>query len=426
MRKFVSFVLLISIAVYFLSCGSRQQGSEPIAKESAAAELVGGDVETNGISLTGAPWVDGEMMRLKITSLRGDEIGTTIYTAVRDRQDGEDIWRIISQNYISSSDSPQDIEVKAKLESFRPLLNRTISSFGDFTAEYSNGKVQLHGAGAAGEVKKDVDVNSVVYDNNALIHLVRRLPLKEDFKTSFALFAIMSGSVVDCSIAVVGKEQVAVPTEKFDCYRVNLTMREGQQEPLEHSMWVSADERRYPVKYIAGLSMILELAEVSQPEKDVPLTFEDTELGCSFAVPYGWRFFKHKAGNGTFVELLSPQLKAKAALCVLPAAAWSDAIDIAKRDAETMAKLVTGYTVRVDEFKQVSVGQLKAIQYTADFTEENKVTRKPKEMAEYRTYVVSGQRVYFFVFRTEKEKFDSLKSEFDAIIQSFELKKQQL
>ena len=79
--------------------------------------------------------------------------------------------------------------------------------------------------------------------------------------------------------------------------------------------------------------------------------------------------------------------------------------------------------MRGDDFKQVSVGSLKAVQFTADLLEEANAAGKylqPKEIVEYRTYMVSGDNVYFFVFRAEKDKFTNLKSEFDAIIQSFE------
>ena len=44
-------------------------------------------------------------------------------------------------------------------------------------------------------------------------------------------------------------------------------------------------------------------------------------------------------------------------------------------------------------------------------------------MVEYRTYIVANGKVYFFVFRSEKENFENLRGEFDAILQSFELKK---
>jgi hypothetical protein len=332
---------------------------------------------------------------------------------------------VILHNYISSSDSQQYSAVDAKMESFRPIFNHTVNLLGDFTTEYGNKKIKLQSTGAAGEFQKDINVNNVVYDNEQLVHLVRRMPLQDDFKTSFALFSATGGAVVDCSVTVAGKERVEVAAGAFDSYRVNLSMRSGEESPQEHSMWISADEHRYLTKYIAGLTMILELTEVTAAEKDAPLTFEDGELGYSIAVPDDWRFYKHKVGAGSFVELLASELKAKGALCVLAAPAGSKAVDIARRDVETFKGLFQGYTVRGDEFKEVGIGRLKAVQYIADLFEEGNAAwkyPKPKEMVEYRTYITSDEKVYFFVFRAIKDKFDSLRSEFDAIIQSFELK----
>jgi len=166
-----------------------------------------------------------EMLRLKLTSLQADDIGTMIYTVRRDVKGGEDIWRLISQNYISSSDSQQYSAVGAKAESFRPLFSHTVNLLGDFAAEYGDKKIKLQSTGAGGELQKDIDVNSVVYDNEQLVHLIRRMPLRDDFKTSFALFSATSETVVDCSIAVAGKERVETAAGTFDSYRVNLTMR---------------------------------------------------------------------------------------------------------------------------------------------------------------------------------------------------------
>ena len=425
MRKIISLAGLVLCSIYLFGCGIGVKTTGGSSEVVLSKKPVG-KIGSNGLSLILAPWVDGEMMRLKISSLQSEEIGTVIYLAEADTKDGNDIWRIISQNYISTSDSRQYATVNANLGSFKPIFSRTVNLLGDFTAEYGKKKVKLQSVSVAGEITKDVDVNSVVYDNEQLVHLIRRMSLEKGFKTSFSLFAIMSGQVVDCSVVVAGKESVTVAAGTFECYRVNLSMRSGDEKPLEHSMWISADQHRYLAKYISDMTMILELVEVAAAEKGVPLTFEDTELGFVVAVPYDWRFYKHKAGQGSFLELLAPKLKAKAALCILPAPGGSDAGEIARKDVEVFKKMFKGYTVRGEGFSETSVGGVKAIQYLADLLEEANAARKypsPKEVVEYRTYMVSGEHVYFFVFRAEKDKFDGMKSEFDAIIQSFEPRK---
>ena len=276
------------------------------------------------------------------------------------------------------------------------------------------------------EITKAIDVNSIVYDSEQLEYLVRRLPLKEGYKVSFPVFAAASGTAADCNVIVVGKEQVKAAGGTFDCYRVNLAIYSRGTKQQEHAMWISADEHRYLTRYILSMSMIMELAEVTVADKEMPLAFEDSELGLAVAVPYGWRFYKYKADPGFCIELLAPELKARAALCVLPVPSGSNPVDIAVHDVAAYKGLLIGYEVRNNEFRLTTAGRLNAAQYVADFLEEGNAAGKyprPKEMVEYRTYIVAGDRVYFFIFRTEKDKFASLKSEFDAIIQSFEIKK---
>ncbi len=422
----ITIEVLMVICLY--GCGSAAKPAA-VQKQGVYAEETKGARESNKLSLIAAPWADGETMRLKATSPQGDETGTMIYSAEQVTKAGEPDesgWRTISHNYISSSDQQQYAEVDAKLKDFEPELSHIVNLLGDFRAEYGKKRIRLESTGHAERIAKDIDVNGVVYDSEQLVHFVRRLPLEKDYKVSLPIFTVVNGAVADCNIAVVGKEQVNTGAGTFDCYRVNLTMRSGDAKPLQHSLWISADEHRYLTRYIMDASIKLELVEVTVADKDAPLIFKDAELGCTVAIPYRWQYYKHKAGPGVFVELLAPELKAKAALCVLAAPADSNPAYVARHDATALKSLFTGYTVRGDEFKETSIGHLKAVQYVADFSEEANAAIKyprPKEMVEYRTYITSGERVYFFVFRAEKDKFDGSKNEFDAIIQSLELKK---
>ena len=313
MRKIAGITTVILMASYICGCSAEVKNTDPPAPvtEPPAVQRPNPVIDDNPLQLEPAPWLDGEMMKLKVSSLQADEIGVMFYLAERDNKDSGEIWRIIEQNYITTSDAQQYSTAEAGVENFRPTFSHTVNLFGDFTAQYQPGKVKLEIAGAAGETKKDVDVNSPVYDNEQFVHLVRRLPLREGFKASFKLFMIVGGQIIDCNVAVVGKESIAVQAGTFDCYRVNLTMRSGDEKPVEHALWISADRNCYLTKYIADMSMIIELAEVTQAEKGAPVTFEDDDFGCEVTVPHDWRFYKHVMGKDVFLEMLAPQLKPK-------------------------------------------------------------------------------------------------------------------
>ncbi len=430
--KFTGYIIVILSVIYLCGCGAESKMTvqqKTAAPNTSTEQRFDSDTASNELLLIPAPWVDGEMMRLKVTSLQGDEIGTMIYSAelvTKDSGPDKSGWRIISHNYISSSDMQQYAVVDTNLENFKPQFGRIVNPVGDFRVEYGNKRIRLEIGDIAEKIKKDIDVNGIVYDSEQVAHLVRRLPLAKDYKVSFPVFAVMTGAVVDCNIAVIGKEQMDTGAGTFDCYRVNLTMHSGDNKPQEHSLWISADEHRYLVRYIVGMSIMLGLTEVTVADKDMPLIFEDSDLACAVAVPYDWRFYKHKVEPGFFVELLAPELKAQATLCVLPAPADSNPTEVARQDIATFTKLFTDYTVRSDGVKITNMGQHTAVQYVADFLEEANAVRKypkAKEMTEYRTYIAASDKVYLFVFRAEKGKFNNLKGEFDAIIQSFQLKK---
>jgi hypothetical protein len=430
--KFTGYIIIILSAICLCGCGAESKMTvqqRAAAPNTSTEQRSDSDTVSNELPLIAAPWFDGEMMRMKTTSLQGDEIGTMIYSAesvTKDSDPNKRGWRIISHNYTSSSDLRQYAVVDTRLENFKPQFSRIINLLGDFRVEYGDKRIRLEITGAGGEIKRDVDVSDIVYDSEQLVHLVRRLPLVEDYKISFPVFAVMMGTVVDCNTAVIGKEQITTGAGTFDCYRVNLAIRSGENKTQEHLLWISADEHRYLVRYVLGKSMILELAEVAVADKDMPLIFEDGELGCAFAVPHNWRFYKHKVESGFFVELLSPELKAEATLCVLPAPKSIILPEIARQDIATFTKFFKDYAVSSDGVRIISLRQLTAVQYAADFFEDadaSQAHRSSKKKTEYRTYIAASDKIYLFVFRTEKDEFDKLKGEFDAIMQSLELQK---
>ena len=375
--------------------------------------------------LNPAVWADGELMRLRVNSMAGRELGAVIYSAGRDVRGGKDIWRIISHTSIVMSNSQQYTEVEAEFASFAPLSGRTKNLLGDFFAKYGPKKIELQAEGVDGnKVSLDVPISTVVYDQEQLVYLVRRMPLRKGYKSSFAFFPVAGGRIVDCRIEITGKEEVVVPAGKFECYKAELSMYSEGIKTLQHVLWLSADEHKYLVKYTAGGAMILELVKVTVIEKGMPLTFEDNERGLSVSVPMGWRFYDYTLGPRYFVEFLAAEVKAKAVLCSKAESEPGSAWEIAKKDVEVLKVTFKDYTVRDDSWRDVKIAGLRASQYIADYQEVGTGLGKypePKDMVEYRSYLAGEEVIYWFVFRTEKEKFESQRSEFDAIVSSFEL-----
>lgn len=215
------------------------------------------------LNLIPAPWKNGEAFTLSILAPSGNEIGTLSYTARLTEVKGTPAWEISGEQSITVTTFTQSTRVVAERDTFAPITGYTKSSLmGEFNAEYSKGLVRLKIKGKQGEQTKEIPLDQVAYDNEQALFLIRRLPLAENYKTSFPIFPVQGGGVVvECGIEVTGKEKVRVPVGEYDCFAVKLQVRSQGIVALEHRLWFSNDANRYVVKYDAG-SATMELKQL--------------------------------------------------------------------------------------------------------------------------------------------------------------------
>ncbi len=373
--------------------------------------------KTADLHLNAAPWVDGEVMRLNLNTMVGMEIGTIIYTAESVMAAEKKAWRVESYMAVPINNMQQFTRVEAERDSFTPITGRTKNQLGDFKAKYRPDKVELTFAAGDKETVREIEIEDVVYDNEQAIYLIRRLPLKEGYQAKFPIFSVQGGTVVDSVIQVAGKEKLTAPAGTFDCYKTTLAAYSGTIKALEHKLWFSADEHQYLVKYDSGAA-IMELAEVGV-KQNRPQNISDEGLNLSITIPADWHCYKSTSvGRYKFMlKLLAPELKADVMLlCNERASQVSSVLQIAEADVEILKGYFKDYAVRADSWTQAEIGGLAAAQYAADYL------YKGKAMVEYRTYLLGKSMVYWFVFRIEKDEFESNKDEFDSIVNSFKLR----
>ncbi len=373
------------------------------------------------LKLEPAPWVDGEVMELRLKRPTGNEYGTIIYSAQRNKNN----WQIISHMHVSEGSISQYTFVEADAESFAPIYGQTTNWTGNFAAEYGKENVRLSIGTDAQKSTQDISINGVAYDNEQAIYLIRRMPLAEGYKGSFPIFTVQSSTTVECRIKVLDVEEIVVEAGTFKCYKTDLAIYAQGTKTLQHTLWFSADEHKYLVKYDVGGSATMELAKVWQKSRNEPITFKNTKPPLSVAIPADWRFYKYNSGPQTLLQLIPPDLKAWALLVWQKRgtdAHFTSAMTIAKGDCEKLKGFFENYTDNPESWKQLEVGGLEAAQYIANYQDSGSGLKKyssPKEMAEYRTYIVDASNVYWFVFRIEKDKFEENKAELDLIINSF-------
>jgi hypothetical protein len=381
-------------------------------------QLNKGDLLTEDLDIGPAPWVDGEVMELKLKRPGGKEYGTIIYSGQSSIIDDIETWQIVSHMHVTAGSVSQYTFVEAEAETFAPFVGQTTNWMGEMLAEYTPENVTLTSNGTA----KDYPVSTVVYDNEQALYLIRRMPLAEDYQGKFPIFAVQGGgTIVECRIKVLAVEDVTVSAGTYTCYKTELSIHYGGVVTLQHILWFSADEHKYLVKYDVGGAATMELAKIWQHQKDKPLTYKNKKKGFSASVPADWRFYRY----GSALHLMAPDLKPWALLTWQNRGTDPDsasALTIAKADAEKLKDSFTEYTVDPTSWTELTLSGLQAAQYIATYQEEGtgfKTHPKPKDMIEYRTYIVDESTVYWFVFRIEQDYFEGSRDALDYIITSF-------
>jgi hypothetical protein len=367
-----------------------------------------------------APWQDGELMQLAIKTPAGGEAGTLIWTAETAKVEQKEVWRLQSYTVTVGFEMEQYTRVDAQRDDFAPITGRTKNQMGDFRANYASDKVALAVKAKGKESTRELTVSSSVYDNEEALYLIRRLPLAEGYCASFTICPVQSGAPCECRIQVTGKETVTVPTGSYDCYKMNLAVYAGVVRALEHQLWFSADKSKYLVKYDAGTAT-MELTRVGTIEKDKPARFESKEIGVSVPAPAGWYFYSHPtpAPYKALVQLLPPELQAWCLLTVgepEPASSSKSARQVAEGDVEQLKGYFKGYAPRPDSWSDLTIAGMPASRYAADYEHEG------QKMVEYRTYLLGKSATYWFVFRVEKDAFESMRPVFDSVMTGFQLK----
>ncbi|HSW44833.1 MAG TPA: HEAT repeat domain-containing protein [Phycisphaerae bacterium] len=368
------------------------------------------------LKLQPAPWADGEIMRLRISSAAGANLGSTIYAVRSGKAGGRDVWQLESWLFTSINNMLQYTRVDADRDSFAPVTGRTANSLlGDFQAVYQPDKVKLTVHAKGQDKTHTLDLNRPVYDNEEALQMLRRMPLAEGYKASFWIFPVIGGTIVQCRIEVTGKEEVTVPAGTYECHKMDLSVWDSTVKALEHHLWFTADAHRWLAKYESGAA-VMELTEVSTIVRDKPVQLADAELGVSMTLPAGWQFVRHKA-NHEIIQLLPPGLDTWAVLAVDKGSVENLSVrKVAEGEIRVLKDHFKDYTVRKDSWQDLRVADLPAARFIADYQNDG------KNMIEYRTYIVGKQAVYWFVFRIEKNGFDAMRATYDGIVGSFAAK----
>ena len=364
------------------------------------------------------PWVDGESLQLQIKLASGFDIGTFVFSVISSQEDGKDIWLSNIGRYIHLNAPNQGIgRVKADRNTLRPTSSLFRHSIlGQFEATYTSDEVTIktvNGDDGKQSIRK-VELDSIYYDNEQSILLFRRLPLAKDFKATIPIFVTFADGAMEVEVEVTALETIEVPAGKFECYRLLLPK-------LRQTYWISTDEHRYPVKFEAdGVIGVLDTIRANKPGEMIE--YRDDTLGFSMAAPAKWYFVKkdyqhQDADDPEIYYLLDPEAEAISMLRGRPAEILREhEVDhraLAKRRVKKRTQIWKDFKVRSDSWTERTISGHPGISFISDYIDRD------KKMVQYYVCSLGESTAVEFITIIERDKFDSFKSKFDAIIDAY-------
>jgi tetratricopeptide (TPR) repeat protein len=376
-----------------------------IAKTSGAS--------SNRLDLRAAPWIDGEVLHMATKLRSGNRSGTQIHSIASSQESGKTLWKLTSVEEAIGG-SGQFVSLLMDTAGFAPVRSiQNTGGYGEYQARYAPQRVEFLTKRRGSSSISQISVDRPVYDYAQLAHLVRCLPLREAFQTSFLVSTPEKATVLEAKIAVAGRENVAVNAGTFDCYKAILSQADGE----EKIYWISSDIHSYIVKVIDG-TLTFELDSISIAEKNQPVRYEDGKSGISLEAPCGWFATGYTTSGQHLIFVTGPEGDAEARIQFWNLTPDEAAKSSLNRDAdqyiEEEQKQYKEFVVRPGSRETITVSGLNGIRHIVDF----KKLMTEEDTVRYQFFLASSTRQYIIRFETGKANFDRLRPVFDSIISS--------
>jgi hypothetical protein len=356
-----------------------------------------------------APWPDGELLRFVVKLPEGRPIGDLTYSARSVTAAGRPAWRMETFLALPKPELAKYVYVDSDRDTFEPLGTRFYhSQIGSLSAEYagSERRIMMNRPGGTPEPFTQ-KLPDVTYDNEQILYLLRRLPLKLGYEDTF-LVTGRPGVTATAAVRVRAIETVTVPAGTFDCFRLEVGV-----PPHVETQFISTDPNRYIVK-VVNPEITVELIEITKLSKG-PSKFEEPRTGISLIVPAGWdvmdsafRFAEHEF----FLVIFAPGMKVKAAAIAQKLEPQMSVREFAEMDIERYKGRRESYRVVENSWNEIEIAGAPAVSVMATLRSEN------EDVREYRVYIDGPTTYYGFIYRGNPEAFDTLKGEFDSIVES--------
>jgi hypothetical protein len=372
--------------------------------------------EVKPLEIGPAPWEAGETCWYGITSPPTMSHVRMIMSVKSLVINGNDLWRFENYIVIPTENQSQLKRVEVLKKDFRPFSGLVKGAWGNIKVTYGKDHIQMDIESPSTKDKKEIPNSQIVYDNEQVSYLLRRLPIEKKYSTTISILNPQTGSVMNVKIRTTGLETVEVPAGKYECYGVELDLGPA----MKQKWWFSTAPKKYLVKMDAGAQGILELEKIEHLSADEPQVINTGEFGITMSAPEGWYIVKSPI-SGQYkmvVTVVPPEINAWFAFIVGQhgGSINPDSIKrVVESDMSQMKQILSDYSIDPNSWKAGIISEMQSLSCSAYFSDKN------KKMIDYRTYILGQSRLYLLIIRTEKEVFENNKQVYHSIIQSLKV-----
>ncbi len=396
--------------------GKQQQAVEAfealIANYPGERELVAKAREElpRQLDLVPVPWGDGDALQLNMKLATGLDAGTHIYKVEALEHEGAEVWKCSTLGLVTLNGAQSYSTVLCQRDGFAPISSYWMHSLlGTARADYTADKVTV--TQLADNQRRTIDLENRVFDNEQCAELFRRLPLAVGYQTTVPIVSSLGAARVDLGLEVAGKETIEVPAGKFECFKLVLSV--GQE------FWISADEKRYLVRFQAG-GVTADLSKIYSADQRGQQDVKGSHF--SLVLPDGWFTYAPQSPDGQQKEtmhLLDPASKGLAELTMLSVSAMPEehrkSVQAWSKDVIAQHEKRLGGFQLVGDLESTEIAGRPATRVVATFSEGE------KKKTFYSVGVLGENHAVRFRVITAADDFSEYREAFDKIVDSLDL-----
>lgn len=362
------------------------------------------------IALLPVPWGKGDEMIYEMKLPTGMGVGHQVFRVAETERDGKKYWECSAWQTVTINGMSGKSHVVADHATFAPIKSQWKHTLlGDSQAKYGDGEVVIDMVGKEKPITLKFD--EPIYDNEQAAEAFRRLPLKEGYKTTMDISAILTATKIPLGMEVTKVETIKTPVGEFECFKLELD--------IAQTFWISNDEHRYIVRFEAG-GVSADLVEV-RPYKPNQTTEVEQER-FSVTLPPDWYAYtpEQPDDNSPETTLIDPTASLNARIEAGPLDKVKDDHDSLKSWLEeainNYKKRTKDFSVSEEGIQSIKVGDREAMSAVFEYSEGGKAKKARRVCLFGETSAVNLR------FTSSAEEFDRLQPEIEKLLATLEIK----